>query len=226
MTTSGNDGAVPEQDEAVAFAAALARQDVPEAARLAGRIRYGIEVVDGAPGAGVIDGSRVLPVFVTFESWQRFGSDHEIRLVAPELFATVVANSQVDAVLFEPSLDTATQVPVADVLALLRGEAADDDGSRLMGDVRVLPFPALHAQVSQALGADGSGSAGAVWALCRVSPGGSVPLIAVSPETDDDQVTALVERLRRHELPADLEVIRLDEADAGFVDATWSAVRL
>ena len=95
-----------------------------------------------------------------------------------------------------------------------------------MGDVRVLPFPALHAQVSQALGADGSGSAGAVWALCRVSPGGSVPLIAVSPETDDDQVTALVERLRRHELPADLEVIRLDEADAGFVDATWSAVRL
>ena len=226
MTTSGSDGAVPEQDEAVAFADALARQDVPEAARLAGLIRYGIEVVDGAPGVGMVDGTRVLLAFVTFEAWQRFGSDHEIRLLAPELFATVAANSRVDAVLFEPSLDRATQVPLSDVLALLRGEAADDDGSRLMGDVRVLPFPALHAQVSEALGPEGSGSAGGAWALCRVSPGGSVPLIAVAPEADDEQVAALVERLSRHELPADLEVIRLDGADAGFVDATWSAVRL
>lgn len=58
------------------------------------------------------------------------------------------------------------------------------------------------------------------------SAGGSVPLIAVAPEADDEQVAALVERLIRHELPADLEVIRLDGADAGFVDATWSAVRL
>ena len=52
---------MPEQDEAVAFAQALARRDVTEAARLAGSISYGIEVVDGAPGVGVVDGSRVLP---------------------------------------------------------------------------------------------------------------------------------------------------------------------
>lgn len=218
---------MPEQDEAVAFAAALARRDVGEAARLAASIRYGIEVVDATPGIGVIDGSRVLPVFVTFESWQRFGSANEIRLLAPELFATVLVNSQVDAVLFEPSLDTATQVPVSDVLALLRGEAREASGAeRLMGDVQVLPFPALHARVSAALGAEGTGGAGAVWALCRVTPGGSVPLLAVSHDADDDQIGVLVDRLRRHDLPADLEVIRLDEADAGFVDEQWSAVRL
>ncbi len=74
---------MPEQDEAVAFAQALARRDVTEAARLAGSISYGIEVVDGAPGVGDVDGSRVLPAFVTFESWQRFGSTHEIQLLAP-----------------------------------------------------------------------------------------------------------------------------------------------
>ena len=218
---------MPEQDQAVAFAAALARHDVPEAARLAGAIRYGIEVVDDAPSVGTVDGARVMPVFVTFESWQRFGSDHEIRLLAPEVFSTVVGSSHVDAVLFEPSVDAATQVPVGDVLALLRGESTDADGSaRLMGDVRVLPFPALHARVTRALGPEAGGAATAAWALCRVSAGGSVPLIAVSPDTDDDEVGALVRRLHGHDLPGDLEVIRLDEADAEFVDAAWSAVRL
>lgn len=218
---------MPEQDEAVAFAQALARRDVTEAARLAGSISYGIEVVDGAPGVGDVDGSRVLPAFVTFESWQRFRSPHEIKLLAPAVFATVLANLRVDAVLFEPSLDTATQVPAADVLGLLRGEAPGEDGApRVMGGVRLLPFPALHAGVSEALGADRADDAPPAWALCRVTPGGSVPVLAVDPRTDDAQIAALVERLGRHDLPSDLEVVRLGEADAAFVASQWSAVQL
>ena len=164
---------------------------------------------------------------MTFESWQRFGSTHEIKLLAPAVFATVVSNLQVDAVLFEPSLDTATQVPVADVLSLLRGEAVDADGTpRVMGGVQVLPFPALHARVSEALRAARGSDLTPVWALCRVTPGGSVPLLAVDHETDDAHVEALVEQLKGHDLPPDLEVIRLGEADAAFAASQWAAVQL
>ena len=65
-----------------------------------------------------------------------------------------------------------------------------------------------------------------VWALCRVTPGGSVPLLAVDRASDDADIAVLVEELGRHELPPDLEVVRLDDADADFVASQWEAVRL
>lgn len=214
-----------QQDPAQLFASALSRRDVTEAARWARSVRYGVEVVDDLPATGVVDGRRVLLCFVTFAAWQRFGSSAEIRLVAPEELAVLAANLQVDDVLFEPSTDDATQVPVADVLRLLRGESVDEDGAPvLVGGVQVLPFPALHARLREAVGPAVLPTP--AWALCRITAGGSVPLIAVGPEVDDDQVGSMVGALQGHDLPPDLEVVRLGPEQAAQLETAWSEVLL
>lgn len=214
-----------QQDPAQLFAAALSRRDVTEAARWARSVRYGVEVVDDLPTTGVVDGRRVLLCFVTFAAWERFGSAAEIRLVAPEELAVLAANLRVDDVLFEPSTDDATQVPVPDVLALLRGESVDEEGgSILVGGVQVLPFPALHARLREAVGPGALPTPS--WALCRITAGGSVPLIAVGPDVDDDAVGGMVEVLKGHDLPGDLEVVRLGAAQAEQLEASWSEVLL
>jgi len=110
----------PPPDPAAEFAAALAAGDTVTAARLADDIQYGVEVDGDMATTGGVDGRSVVLCFVTFAAWERFSSGGEIRLLAPAVFAALVANLGVDDVLFDPSTQDATQVPAGDVLALLR----------------------------------------------------------------------------------------------------------
>ena len=216
---------MPSPDPAEELAIALSRRDTTTAARLARSVRYGVEVVDDMPTTGVVGERRVLLCFVTFAAWERFASAAEIRLVSPEELAALASNVQVDDVLFEPSTEHATQVPVPDVLALLRGETRDDAGQPvLVGDVQVLPFPALHDRLVEV--ATPGSLPSAAWALCQITAGGSVPLIAVGPDLDDADVIAMVDALKTHDLPADLEVVRVGADEVEHMAAHWQDVRL
>ena len=99
--------------------AALRKRDVEEAARLLPQVHIAVAVFDRQPRVANVHGRRVLPVFLSHDSWVAFRSNDDVAPLAPELFAQLLQHRQVDAVVFDPALESAVEVPAADVLRLL-----------------------------------------------------------------------------------------------------------
>jgi hypothetical protein len=206
---------------------ALAQRDHRAAAELLPRIRVALAVADDQPRVARDGDRRLLPVFLSMASWEAFDSTDDVRLLEPVQLLTLLEQLPVDAVLFDPALPDAVEVPTADVMALLRGEFPGEDGtSRVAGRMQFAPDPAWTQQVREVL--SGLGVIGEqAWAVQRVSSAGTTPTVAVSSRADDAELQDLIAALQGADgLPASLEVIRLDDAATEQAEAGWEATRV
>ena len=215
------------QQPVIDLRAALHRRDAAAASELLRVVPVAVAVTDGQPLVGLIDG-RVLPVFLSFDSWEAFGSTDEVRPLPTADFLAVLEHAAVDAILVDPAMPTAIEIPTEDVTALLRGAVPEEGGSsRILGDLHARTDAALRDRVAKQLAGDLSPPLlTRLWAFSRVIPGGSVPTIALAAGLDDADVQRAFLALHNADLPPNLEALVLDDDQTRTADQTWHDARI
>lgn len=215
------------QDDATvnALRQALVSRDVEEAARLLPSVRVAVAHRDGAVSVVVEGGSRVLPVFLSFASWEAFQSADEITALSSTDFATVLEQVEVDAVLFDPALDSAVRLPANDVRVLLTGAYVSDGDVRLAEAPTLAPFPRLASAVRPLVGDVDQNVLRQIWAGERVVGDRRVPALVVKATLTQRELEPLLVALQAapQALPHDLEVIPADSVGRDDPSA-WAAV--
>ncbi|AWB93600.1 SseB family protein [Aeromicrobium chenweiae] len=208
--------------------AALLRQDAAAASDLLRRVPLAVAVAEGQARVGLADGRRVLPVFLSLESWKAFGSTDEVRPLPAADFAEVVRLLAVDSILFDPALPTAIEIPVDDVVAMLRGVVPGTEGeSRILGDLHAQADVALRDRVAEQISDSlPSKLLGRIWAFSRLAPAGSVPVVALAAGIDDADLQRVAAALRASDLPQELEALILDEKQTRLADENWHDLRI
>jgi hypothetical protein len=114
----------PATDPVSRLRAALQGRDVLTVTTLLASVPVGILVDGEQPLVRHDDGGRVLPVLLSSDSVDAFGSEAEARLLRARELHAVITALEVDAVLFDPALPSAIAVPAPAVLSMLLGEPA------------------------------------------------------------------------------------------------------
>ena len=231
-------GAVSEAsgtDQVTELRQALAGHDGERVATLLGSVPVGVLVREGQALLGRDERGTVLPVFLASDSLDAFtaaqGDVGEVRLLRPKELHALLVGLEVAQVVVDPSLDSPTRVPGAELRRLLQGEYADQDGQRrLVGQVALKPDPALGVVLAEALVAapDGAellaGLQDRAWALTRTTRGIDTPSLALSDDLPDEAVEAVLLLLRGADLPwPDLEVTQLDPEQTAAAREHWGA---
>ncbi len=103
--------------------AALHARDIATVTELMASARVCVAVRDDQPVVGTFDGVSTVAVFLSYDSFEKFvganASTDEPRLLAPDWFKMMLEHLPVDTVLFDPALESAIELPRADVLHLL-----------------------------------------------------------------------------------------------------------
>ena len=224
-----------EIDQVTELRQALAGHDGERVATLLGSVPVGVLVRDGQALLGRDERGTVLPVFLASDSLDAFtaaqGDVGEVRLLRPKELHALLVGLEVAQVVVDPSLDSPTRVPGAELRRLLQGEYADQDGQRrLVGQVALEPDPALGVVLAEALvvAPDGpellAGLAGRAWALTRTTRGIDTPSLALSDDLPEEAVEAVLLLLRGADLPwPDLEVTQLDPEQTAAAREHWGA---
>ena len=185
------------------------------------RSHLGVCVHDGAVATASVDGRRVLPVFLSHDSWEEFAPQEgdAARVLSPAELLDALIGTGADAVMFDPALSSAVSVPAADVASMLRGEIVDASGGRrVVGDVVIEPDEPLRRRIRDAVGSEFP--VDRAWVFRRVNAAASVPQIAVAHGTEG-MIERLVAALRRVDLPPELELSVLDAAATDSAAGSW-----
>ena len=225
-----------ETDPVEALREALATHDGETVATLLASVPVGVLVREDQALVGRDERGTVLPVFLGSDSLDAFtqaqgGDAGHVRLLRPRELHALLVGLGVDQVVFDPSLESPTRVPGAEVRRLLQGEYADQAGQRrLVAQVSLEPDAGLAEVLAAALAGDGQGRElvdaleGHAWGLTRTSRGIDTPSLALSSDVPDDAVDAVLIQLRGADLPwPDLEVTQLDEEQTASAREHWAA---
>lgn len=208
---------------------ALATFDTQTAARLLGEIPVAVAVLNERPRVALQDGVRILPVFLSQDAWSAFRSEDEARLLTASALRAWIEMLSVDAVIFDPSLDGAVQVPAHDVLALLRGEHLDPSGRNVVdSNAQLRPDSTLKERLVPLVAGSSANLLSNAWAVVRESAVGPIPTLAVASEADQSEVDLLRRALSHsdQDVPANLELARLDRTATQRARSDWADVVL
>lgn len=206
---------------------ALTSKDVVAAARHMASVHLAVPVREGRVGTVHVAEGLALPVFLSWDSWQAFGSDGEVLALEPAAFLRVLDSVAPDVVLFDPALTSAIVLPTGDVADLLRGQFRDEQGSlRIAGVQGATADEALRAGVREALRRSGVVvDVDRLWALRRATGAGFVPTVAVAHE-DAPHAPRIAEAIQGADLPRDLELTVLDDQTTRTADEDWDEWRI
>lgn len=206
---------------------ALRRGDGRTAATLLPQLRVAVVAgPDGSARTAVVGSIRVLPVFLSMDSWRAFADAGTPVLLDPDRFRRILDETTAEQVRFDPATAEAVDVPVADVRLLVRGEYLDGAQLRIAGEIVLRPAPELAVAVSEAVRSAGGPTGIELWAMWRVTGGTSAPVLAVPGDVSDEAVAELVSSLRGAALPPDLEVLPLDAAATDRARTQWGGLRV
>ncbi|MCW2817216.1 MAG: hypothetical protein JWR42_3 [Marmoricola sp.] len=223
------------QDPVAALRLALAGHDEETVATLLGSVPVGVLVREEQALVGRDGGGTVLPVFLGSDSLDAFaraqGDVGDVRLLRPKELHALLVGLEVAHVVVDPSLESPTRVPGAELRRLLQGEYADQDGQRrLVGQVSLEPDAELGRVLAGALGVEPDGPElllgleGHAWAMTRTSRGIDTPSLALADGLPEEAVEAVLLRLRGADLPwPDLEVTQLDPEQTAAAREHWAA---
>lgn len=224
-----------ETDPVAALRLALAGHDEETVATLLASVPVGVLVRKEQALVGRDGGGTLLPVFLGSDSLDAFtaaqGDVGDVRLLRPKELHALLVGLEVTTVVVDPSLESPTRLPGAELRRLLQGEYADPEGQRrLVGPVSLEPDADLGVVLAAALGVATDGPellAGLVdhaWALTRTSRGIDTPSLALSDDLPEEVVEAVLLLLRAADLPwPDLEVTQLDTEQTAAAREHWGA---
>lgn len=203
---------------------ALVSKDVVAAAHHMGAVHLAVPVRDGAVATVRVAEGSGLPVFLSWDSWEAFDSDAEVRALEPGDFLRMLESVAPDVVIVDPALTSAMVLPAGDVAELLRGQFRDATGSlRIAGVQGASADDALRIGVRDALRRSGATvGVDRVWVLRRPAGAGSVPTVAVAHD-DAPGAPMIADALQGADLPRDLELIVLDEQTTRTAGEDWGA---
>ena len=163
---------VTEEDPVAALRLALAGHDEETVATLLASVPVGVLVRGEQALVGRDGGGTLLPVFLGSDSLDAFaaaqGDVGDVRLLRPKELHALLVGLEVGTVVFDPSLESPTRVPGAELRRLLQGEYADQDGQRrLVGQVSLEPDAELGRVRGRGIGRGPRGPA-------RTGRGGAV----------------------------------------------------
>ncbi|MFT4262158.1 MAG: hypothetical protein QM572_02140 [Nocardioides sp.] len=205
---------------------ALATRDAATVARYLPATRLAIAHDGTAPRVAVQGDRRVLPVFLSFDSWEAFRSSDDVVVLSSAELAEVIDRWNVDIVLFDPALPSAIEVPATDVATLLRGDSPlGDGGEQLPANSELTPAPELASAIrSVVTGRVEASTLAQLWAVTRQDGERPIPVLAAGHELSAAVLSNVVQILRdagAATLPANLELTSLDARLTDEAAARW-----